>query len=83
MVSERGRRDIVTHCPYCRRTFWPIWAILLLTVALLAKDGLQTGFAFVAGRWFERGGLAKAWEKIADGAWKQHTERQLAEKGRR
>lgn len=66
------------HCPMCLRSFWPLWAVLLLTVALIAKETAQTGFAFVAGRWYERGGLAKAWEKIADGAWKQHTERQLA-----
>jgi len=70
-------------CPYCHRRSWPLWSILVLILLLFAKDAAQTGFAFVAGRWYERGGLTQAWKGLANDMVNRDIQRQLGEKEKR
>lgn len=75
-------------CPLCRRRVWPLWAIVALSLTMLAVDLAKTGFTFTAGRWYERAANSKAivaqWERITDGAWKREAQREIVpEKGKR
>ncbi len=67
----------MSPCPLCHRPRWPLWATLVISLLLLVADGARTTFTWYAGRWYERSGLAKQWERLSDGVVRRDIERQL------
>ena len=73
---------MIRLCVSCWLRLLSTGKLTLLVLLLLVTLAVSHTSIFYAGRWFERSGLATAWQKVADGVIERDVRKQVAAKER-